>query len=91
MREPKEVTISIDNQFFIIELSIDDQEPMEIFFNGLKKYVGKNSPIKITGANVDSDTMSEEKEILTKTITKGKQIDALRKEIGQITSILMKR
>jgi len=91
MREAKEVTISIDNQVFIIELSVDDQELIEIFFNGLKKYVGKSSPIKLTQAHVDSDTMSKETKIVTKTITQGKQIDALRKEVGQITSVLVRR
>jgi len=63
---------------------------IEIFFNGLKKYVGKSSPIKLPRARVDSDMMSEETEIFSKRITKPKEIDTMRKEVGQITAVLVR-
>jgi hypothetical protein len=91
MKKPKEVTISIDDQFFTIELAVDDEELIEIFFNGLKKYAGQGSPIKLTQAYVDSDALSKGTKIVTKTITQGKQIDALRMEVRRITTVLLRR
>ena len=91
MKKPKEVTISIDDQFFTIELAVDDEELIEIFFSGLKKYAGEGSPIKLTQAYVDSDALSKGTKIVTKTITQGEQIDALRMEVRRITTVLLRR
>jgi len=68
-----------------------DHNEIEIFFNGLKKYAGQGSPIKLTQAYVDSDALSKGTKIVTKTITQGKQIDALRMEVRRITTVLLRR
>jgi hypothetical protein len=91
MKKPKEVTVSIDDQFFTIELSVNDDDLIEAFFGMLKRYVKEKSPIKLTQAMVYPESFSNETKIVTKTITQNKEIDKLRRELMSATATLMRR
>lgn len=91
MKKPREVTVSIDDQFFTVELSIKDEDLIEAFFGMLKNYVKRHSPIKLTQARVDSDSLSKGTKIVTKTITKNGEMDSLWREVISTTAILIRR
>ena len=47
MDEPKEVTVTISERSFNLDLPIDDEELMAYVLFGLKQYVKSGSSIKI--------------------------------------------
>jgi len=96
MAEAKDVTITITDRLFTLELALEDLELIEVIFGALKKYVKKGSPINLKEACVDLDSLSKKTVIISKTISKGKEVDewigetrelmaacALRKEKGE--------
>jgi hypothetical protein len=97
MAEAKEVTISITDRLFTLELALEDLELIELIFGALKRYVKKGSPISLKGACIDLDSLSRKTKIISKMISKGKEMDewidetkelmaacVLRKEGGEI-------
>ena len=75
MVEAKDVTITITDRLFTLELALEDLELIEVIFGALRKYVKKGSPIKLKEACVDLDSLSEKAMIISKTISKGKEMD----------------
>jgi hypothetical protein len=95
MVEAKDVTITITDRLFTLELALKDLELIEVIFGALKKYVRKGSPINLKEACVDLDSLSKKTIIISKTISKGREMNewigetkqlmatcALRKEEG---------
>ena len=71
----KEVTITITDRLFTLELALEDLDLIEVIFGALRKYVKKESPINLKEACVDLDDLSEEAMIISKKISKGREMD----------------
>jgi hypothetical protein len=75
MAEAKDVTITITDRLFTLELALEDLELIELIFGALRKYVKKGSPINLKEACVDLDSLSKKAMIISKTISKGREMD----------------
>ena len=75
MAEAKDVTITITDRLFTLELALEDLELIEVIFGALRKYVKKGSPINLKEACVDLDSLSKKAMIISKTISKGREMD----------------
>jgi hypothetical protein len=76
MAEAKGVTITITDRLFTLELDLEDLELIELIFGAMRKYVKKGSPINLKEACVDLDSLSKKTVIISKRISKGKEVDA---------------
>jgi hypothetical protein len=88
MEEPKEVTISINERFFTIDLPIEDETLIASVFLGLGQYVKRGFPIKVKQSYM---TFSGSQEISTMLISSTKQIANWGKETKGLISALLKR
>jgi hypothetical protein len=75
MAEAKDVTITITDRLFTLELALEDSELIDVIFGALRKYVKKGSPINLKEACVDLDSLSKKAMIISKTISKGREMD----------------
>jgi hypothetical protein len=75
MAEAREVTITITERLFTLELALEDLDLIEGIFGALRKYVKKGSPINLKEACVDLDSLSKKAVIISKTISKGREMD----------------
>jgi len=87
MDEPKEVTVTISERSFNLDLPIDDEKLMACVFFGLKQYVKNGFPIKVKQAY---KTFSGTQEIVTKVISKTDQLLEWGIEAKRIISTLKK-
>jgi cell division protein ZapA (FtsZ GTPase activity inhibitor) len=88
MKEAKEVTVSINNRVFTIDIAVEDEELIETIFSALKEYVKKGFSIKVKEAYVTS--LSDSLKIISKIIASSSQIDEWRAETKQLISIIRK-
>jgi DNA-binding transcriptional regulator WhiA len=88
MKEAKEVTVSINNRAFTIDIAVEDEELIETIFSALKEYVKKGFSIKVKEAYVTS--LSDSLKIISKIIASSSQIDEWRAETKQLISIIRK-
>jgi hypothetical protein len=75
MSAPKDVTITITDRLFTLELALEDLDLIELILGAMRKYVKKGSPINLKEACVDLDHLSEKAVIISKKISKGKEMD----------------
>ena len=75
MTEAKDVTITITDRLFTLELALEDLDLIEVIFGALRKYVKKGSPINLKEACVDLDSLSKKAVIISKRLSKGKEMD----------------
>jgi len=88
MEEPREITVSINDRFFTIDLPIEDEKLIASVFLGLGQYVKKGFPIKVRQSYV---TFSGTETTITKVISKPQQIAEWGKETKGIISAIRKR
>lgn len=75
MAEAKDVTITITDRLFTLELALEDLDLIEVILGALRKYVKKGSPINLKEACVDLDSLSKKAMIISKTLSKGREMD----------------
>lgn len=88
MEEPREVTITMNDRFFTIDLPIEDEKLIACVFLGLARYINEVSPIKVKQSYV---TFSGTQEVIAKLISKPQQIAEWGKETKGLISALRKR
>jgi hypothetical protein len=88
MEEPREVTTSINERFFTIDLPIEDEHLIASVLLGLGQYVKRGFPIKVKQSYM---TFSGSQEISTILISSPKQIADWGKETKGLISALLKR
>ena len=87
MDEPKEVTVTISERSYNLDLPLDDEKLMACVFFGLRQYVKNGFPIKFKQAY---KTFSGTQEIVTKVISKTEQLTDWAKATKRIISTLRK-
>ena len=75
MAARKDVTITIPDRLFTLELALEDLDLIEVILGALRKYVKRGSPINLKEACVDLDDLSAKAMIISKKISKGKEMD----------------
>ena len=88
MKEAKEVTVSINNRVFTIDLPVEDDELIETIFSALTEYVKKGFSIKVKEAYVTS--LSDSIKIISKIISSSAQMNEWRTETKQLISVIRK-
>ena len=88
MDEPREVTVSINERFFTIDLPIQDETLIASVFLGLGKYVKLGFPIKVKQSYV---TFSGSQEVSTTLISSTQQIANWGKATKGLITALLKR
>lgn len=88
MKEAKEVTVSINNRVFTIDLPVEDDELIETIFSALTEYVKKGFSIKVKEAYVTS--LSDSIKIISKIISNSTQMNEWRTETKQLISVIRK-
>jgi len=84
----KEVSISLNNRTFNLDLAIEDEELIGAIFDALAEYVDKGFSIKVREAYVTS--LSDSLRIISKIVTNRQQMDEWRVEIKQLISVIRK-
>ncbi len=88
MQEPRQVTVTMNDRFFTLDLPIEDEKLIASVLLGLARYVNKVSPIKVKQSYV---TFSGTQEVMTKLISKPQQIAEWGEETKELISGLRKR
>jgi hypothetical protein len=88
MEEPREITVSITDRFFTLDLPIEDEQLIGNVLLGLAQYVKEGLPIKVKEAYL---TFSGTEEIMTKVISTTKQVAEWGKEIKGLITAIKKR
>ena len=88
MEDPKEITVSITDRFFTLDLPIEDEKLLGTVLFGLAQYVREGSSIKVKQAYM---TFSGTEEIMTKVISTTQQVAEWGKEISGLISAVRKR
>jgi hypothetical protein len=88
MDEPREVTVSINERFFTIDLPIQDETLIASVFLGLGKYVKRGFSIKVKQSYV---TFSGSQEVSTTLISNIQQVANWGKATKGVISALLKR
>lgn len=88
MEEPREVTVTMNDRFFTIDLPIEDEKLIASVLLGLAKYVNKVSPIKVKQSYV---TFSGTQEVVSTLISRPQQIADWGKETKGLIAGLRKR
>ncbi len=88
MREPREISVSINERFFTIDLPIQDENLIASVFLGLAKYVKRGFPIKVKQSYI---TFSGSQEVSTMVISSTQQIAKWGKVTKALISALLKR
>ncbi|UCB48661.1 MAG: hypothetical protein JSW56_16280 [Deltaproteobacteria bacterium] len=91
MAEAKDVTITITDRLFTLELALEDLELIEVVLGALRKYVKKRSPINLKEACVDLDSLSKKAVIISKTISKGREMDEWIRETKELMATCVLR
>jgi hypothetical protein len=91
MAEAKDVTITITDRLFTLELALEDQDLIEAIFGALRKYVKKGSPINLKEACVNLDSLSKKAVIISKTLSKGREMDKWMGETKELMAACMLR
>lgn len=88
MREPREISVSINERFFTIDLPIQDEKLIASVFLGLAQYVKRGFPIKVKQSYI---TFSGSQEVSTLVISSTQQIAKWGKVTKALISALLKR
>ena len=88
MDELTEVTVSMNDRFFTIDLPIEDEKLIASVFLGLGQYVKKGFPLKVRQSYL---TFSGSEEIVTKVISKTQQMAEWAEETKGLISGIRKR
>ena len=88
MKEAKEITVSINNRVFTIDLPVEDEELIKTIFDALTEYVKKGFSIKVKEAYVTS--LSDSLKIISRIISTSREMDEWRAETKQLISIIRK-
>lgn len=89
MEKTTEITITVSNRLITVELPLQDNESIEAIADALKRYLKKKgSKIKIKQAYVNS--LEDSTQVLSKVISKRKEIDQWRNETGQFITTINK-
>ncbi len=88
MEDPREITVSITDRFFTLDLPIEDEKLIGTVLFGLAQYVKDGLPIKVRETYM---TFSGTQEIMTKVISTTQQVAEWGKEISGLISALRKR
>ena len=88
MKEAKEITVSINNRVFTVDLPVADEGLIKTIFNALTEYVKRGFSIKVKEAYVTS--LSDSLQIISKIISTGREMDEWRDETKQLISIIRK-
>ena len=88
MEEPREVSVTMNDRFFTIDLPIEDEKLIASVFLGLATYVNKVSPIKVKQSYV---TFSGTQEVVSTLISRPQQIAEWGRETKVLIAGLRKR
>gem|GEM_PF-1159379 len=88
MEEAKNITISISNIAFNIDLDLEDEELIEIIFIALRVYVKKGSSINVKTSHVTS--LSHSLKMVSRLISNTEQMDKWRAETKRMISMIRK-
>ena len=88
MREPREISVSINERFFTIDLPIQDETLVASVLLGLGQYVKRGFPIKVKQSYI---TFSGSQEVSTMVISSTQQIAKWGKVTKELISALLKR
>jgi cell division protein ZapA (FtsZ GTPase activity inhibitor) len=90
MEKTTEITITVSDRLFTVELPVQDDEFIEAIADLLKRYLKKKgSKIKIRQAYVNS--LDDSTQVVSKVISKSKEIDQWRNETGQFITTINKQ
>lgn len=90
MEKTTEITITVSDRLFTVELPIQDDEFIEAIAEALKRYLKKKGyKIKIRQAYVNS--LGDSTRVVSKVISKSKEIDQWRNETGQFITEISKQ
>jgi hypothetical protein len=87
--EAKEITVSINDRTFSLDISIKDQDLIEEIFKAFREYIKKGAPIKVKQTYMAAP--SESLKMISKIITKQEQVNEWRDETRQLISVLRKK
>jgi hypothetical protein len=88
VREPREISVSINERFFTIDLPIQDERLVASVLLGLGQYVKRGLPIKVKQSYI---TFSGSQEVSTMVISSTNQIAKWGKVTKGLISALLKR
>ena len=88
MKEPREISVSINERFFTIDLPIQDETLVASVLLGLGQYVKRGLPIKVKQSYI---TFSGSQEVSTMVISSTNQIAKWGKVTKGLISALLKR
>jgi hypothetical protein len=90
MEKTTEITITVSDKMFTLESPVQDDEFIEVIAVALKKYLKKKGyKIKIRQAYVNS--LEDSTRVVSKVISKSKEIDEWRNETGQFITTISKQ
>ena len=88
MEEPREISVSINERFFTIDLPIQDETLIASILLGLGKYVKRGLPIRVKQSYI---TFSGSQEVSTMLISSTQQIAKRGKVTKGLITALLKR
>jgi hypothetical protein len=89
MEKTTEITITVSDRLFTVELPVQDDEFIEAIGDALKRYLKKKGyKIKIRQAYVNS--LEDSTQVVSKVISKSKEVDQWRNETGQFITTIIK-
>ena len=88
MKEPRDVSVSINERFFTIDLPIQDEKLIASILLGLGQYVKRGLPIRVKQSYI---TFSGSQEVGTIVISSTQQIAKWGKVTKGLISALLKR
>ena len=88
-KEAKEVTLAMNNSVFTMEVSVRDWDLIRLVFDALRGYVEQGQSLKVreTYMTAPSDSVK----MISKIVSKARQVDEWRGETRQLISILSKQ
>lgn len=90
MEKTTEITITVSDRLFTLESPVQDDEFIEAIAVALKRYLKKKGyRIKIRQAYVNS--LEDSTQVVSKVISKSKEIDEWRNETGQFITMISKQ
>ena len=87
MEEPRDISVSINERFFTIDLPIQDERLIASVLLGLGQYVKRGLPIRVKQSYI---TFSGSQEVSTMLISSAKQIAEWGKVTKELISALLK-
>ena len=88
MEEPRDISVSINERFFTIDLPIQDERLIASVLLGLGEYVKRGLPIRVKQSYI---TFSGSQEVNTMLISSTQQIAKWGKVTKDLISALLKR